>query len=311
MRKILLGLSLFGLASLLPARAVVLVYKPLPPSGLRLQAAKDITLQMNTTGLKTPPVKRSLLQTEIYQETVSDIDPDGTMSLIRQAETGQILLKTEANPAKSFSLPGTQSFFRLTNRGKILSLRTFLDPAGETPEALPPELDLSFMTLDLAALEVMLTHPPLPQGEVQINQSWSEIFRLPNFLGASVTPVTLTSRLLEITQYQGRDCAKIRTALEVPLHYQYSQFLADMQIPQTSRDNLKTQGCIIGRREWLFDLKRGCLIYAEGPLEISAQSNFYFFDEQNHTVNSRLNFTLKSYNKTQLLETTPPAPEIP
>jgi len=39
MRKILLNLSLFGLASLLPARAVVLAYKPLPPSGLRLQAA--------------------------------------------------------------------------------------------------------------------------------------------------------------------------------------------------------------------------------------------------------------------------------
>jgi hypothetical protein len=310
MRKIIILAGLLVVFPVLPARAVGLAYKRLPVDGIRFQETRAISLQLSTTGLKTPPVNRAQVQTEIYRETVPDAGPEGVMSLVRQTESSRVTPKPEPSPAQAYDLPGTQSFLRLTGRGKILSLRTFLNQTEMESGPLPADLDLSYLTLDLANLEAILAHPPLPGGEVQINQSWSEKIRLPNFLGAAVTPVTLTSRLLEITKYQGRDCAKIRTSLELLFYRQYPQILTEMQVPQGSLDNLKTQGRIIGRIEWLFDIKQGCMVYAEGPLEISAKSDFYFFDSQNHTVNSSLSFALKSYNKTQLLEAPPQTPEI-
>jgi hypothetical protein len=257
MVKLLMAIVLALSFSPLPAGAILLVYKPPSASGLRYQQTCDITLQLSTTAGPASPVDSRQTQNSIYRETAAATDPDGTLSLVRRMESGSLTLQPEPTPPVTYTLPKVQSFLRLTSRGRMLSAQTFLDPAGEGDSPPPAELDLSYLTLDLATLEILLSHIPFPEGPVQIDQVWSEKFRLPNFLGAAATPVALTSRLLEIGPYQGKKCAKIRTSFELPFYWQYPQMLDRLRIPQEARDNLTTQGNIVGRLEWWFDIEQG------------------------------------------------------
>jgi hypothetical protein len=313
MRKIILLGGVLLLAVFAgPARALVLSYKAPLSGGLRFQKTSDISLQLTTTGWPHAPLSRKEIQRAIYRETATDVSPDRVMSLTRQMVSGNVTASPEPAIPVAYSLPKTQSFIRLTGQGRVLSARTFWDNNMEDEESKPPppELDLSALALDLETLEAMLSHVPFPEGEVQPDQVWTNKFRLPDFLGGLNTPITLTTRLLGTTQYAGRECAKLRTAFEMPFIRQYPALLDLMQIPSDSRDNLTTQGRVAGRIEWLFDIKQGCLVAAEGPLEISAKSGFYFFDSQSHSVDSFLTMSYKSYNKTQLLEADNSTPAI-
>lgn len=238
----------------------------------------------------------------IYRETVTEVTPEGVIILIRSLESGKTSVRMSGQEnSTATDMPRTKTVIRMTPRGRILSART--GPAEPSAEGKPEATGMSpeLFGMDLGMLEAVLSHPPLPEGEVKPNDTWTEEVRLPGFMDSPTVTVTLNSRLLALAPYKGRDCAKIRTFFQIPLEMDLSQMMQQMPMAQGGSGDMQVTGKLSGAIEWQFDYKRGQLVYGEGPLEMVATTNFTV-TQQTGTTSGSAKLALKSNQKVTLLE---------
>jgi hypothetical protein len=97
----------------------------------------------------------------------------------------------------------------------------------------------------------------LPEGDVKVGDSWADTFGSSLPTGGPAVKVSIKSQLLEVTTFQGRQCAKIRTTFSGPLEAKGS----DMG-PFGSEG--ATTGRLQGDFIWQYDYENSVLAAAEG-----------------------------------------------
>jgi len=242
-------------------------------------------------------------QNAVYRETVADLTPGGAILLVRAMEAGKSTHQMPGQQEKiSQDMPKSKTLIKMTPLGNVLSARTsFPESASQESPSGPSQTDPRSLGLDMATLEAVFSHIPFPERDVKPNDTWKDEVRLPGFVGSQAVTITFTSRLLGLGPYKGRNCARIRTAFEIPLEMDLGQVMGRM-LPQGSSGEADTKGKIVGRLDWQFDYNRGHVVYAEGPMQMTANASFTYTDAEGKPIVGSVNFAMKANGKTWLIE---------
>jgi hypothetical protein len=243
------------------------------------------------------------VQSAVYRETVREVTPEGVIVLVRTLESGEIIERAEGQEETSKPLPKKETVIRMTPRGRILSARTsYLEGEDDGQQSgKAAAVGLEGMGLDLAALEAVFSYLPLPEEDVQPNDTWNDEVRLPGFLGEPTTTITFKSRLIALKRYRGRDCAKIHTTFEMPLDLDISRLLG-APLPPGVEAKFTFDGKIAGSIEWQFDYRQSKVVYAEGPVQMTVKSAFSFTGPKGQSASGGMNLAMKANAKTRLIE---------
>ncbi|MDH4179370.1 MAG: hypothetical protein OEV33_02585, partial [Armatimonadota bacterium] len=96
------------------------------------------------------------------------------------------------------------------------------------------------------------------EGDIEVGDSWSEKLKIPIAPAGSEIEVTVESRLLALTTFQGRKCAKIRASFEGPISLDLSDFGAPSEEAK-GRLEATFQGDML----WYYDYENSVDVYQE------------------------------------------------
>lgn len=260
---LLLALTL-GLASA-QANAVVLRYNLRPGDVARYRESVSTATQM-TLGTPAQGQQQEMKQTitATYKETVKSVSAD-RITLVRAREAGKISVSNGPQGQQQQNLPPVQVIIVMTPLGMVISANEY--PTNQKSPAAA--------NLDIAS-EAALSHLPLPKRDVKPGDSWSSQIKLRSFTGSSTpSSVTITSRLLAVAPFRGRNCAKIRSSYSVPINSPLS-LAAGAGSSSLGSGQAVAKGKLSGTIVWHFDYKTGQVISAEGPASGNVTSKLSF-----------------------------------
>jgi hypothetical protein len=102
-----------------------------------------------------------------------------------------------------------------------------------------------------------------PEGNVEVNDSWSDTVKIPSAPQGPEVTLTLKSQLLDLTTYQNRKCAKIRTSFEGPISVDLSALGVPSQEAKGSME-ATLQGDVIS----YYDYENSIEVYSEGTIAV-------------------------------------------
>ncbi|NIM06263.1 MAG: hypothetical protein GTO55_07765 [Armatimonadetes bacterium] len=287
------------------AEAVLLRYDLKKGDTARYKEMSAAAMRMSTSMMgQDNTMSGQQTYTVIYRETVTDVTPEGVISLVRTLESGKSTAKMSGMEEEmTEDMPKTETFIKMTNQGKILSARTSSpedQTDGDTSDV--SGVGMGSFGLDTAAMEAVFSHFPLPEEDVKPNDTWTDEVRMPGMLGGTAATVTFKSCLLAVDRFDDRDCAKIRTVFEIPLEMDPSEMMGDMLPQGTETDVMgEASGKIAGRIEWQFDYKRGCVVYAEGPVLATFDSSFSLGELEGQSLAMSTSMAMKANEKIWLI----------
>ena len=102
-----------------------------------------------------------------------------------------------------------------------------------------------------------------PEGDVDVNDTWSGKVNIPAAPGMPGIANVYTCTLLDLTSFQGRKCAKIRTAFNGPFQMDLS---GAPGLPQLL-ENI-TYATMQGDIVWYYDYENSVYVYGEGSISV-------------------------------------------
>ena len=213
---LVMGLWLASLC--LPAQAVVLRFKPKVNSIVKHKVTMSGRTEMTNEMLPEPMrMTMTMVMTsrqKILGQTkeglkVQTTSSDGKMTMNMEEMAG---MEGMGGGKQTMKVPDSKMVTIMDDRGRVQRLVSSDVPGagGQMP----------FSNETLASLGGMTG---LPEGDVKVNDTWSDQLNIP---GSGQTPeinLSVNSRLLELLTYKGRQCAKIRTSFKGPMTMDLSQ----------------------------------------------------------------------------------------
>jgi len=248
MRRIHVGLMLFAWLALgLPAHAVMLRYSP--------KVGETIKHKVSMAG-------RTSAVVEGMGETMR-MELSGAMQYTEKAlsETPDtVRVETRVTGGKFTMSVGGQSESQQAPKGKFVA---DMDRRGRLVKAIEADFGgksgaQDFMTGGTGSLSNLTTFAAFPEGDVKVGDTWSDEIKIPATQGGPEVNLSLTSRLLDLADFQGRKCAKIRTTFKGPMSF---------SAPAGSDDPGNTmEAALQGDLIWYYDYENSIYVSGEGSV---------------------------------------------
>ncbi len=100
-----------------------------------------------------------------------------------------------------------------------------------------------------------------PEGDIEVNDSWSEQLEIPTVPGGPEIGMTINSRLLALTTFQGHKCAKIRSSFEGPIKLD----LSELGTPTEGVEGTM-EATLQGDMLWYYDYENSVHVHYEGAV---------------------------------------------
>lgn len=207
----IVGVYLLSLA--LPAEAVVLRFKPKVNSIVTHKVTMSGQMEMSSEMLPEP-MRLQMTMTMTERQKVLGETPEGLKIQTTTSDAKMTMkgLKAAGNSRESQQIPDSTIVMIMDDRGRVKEIVSTDIPGAQG--------QMPFSNETLASLSGMTG---FPEGEVKVNETWRDEVELPGAAGMPEVNVTVNSRLLELLTYEGRKCAKIRSAFKGPLSCDLSQ----------------------------------------------------------------------------------------
>jgi hypothetical protein len=101
-----------------------------------------------------------------------------------------------------------------------------------------------------------------PERDLNPDDTWTDKLTIPVTPGSAEATITYTSKLLALTTFQDRKCAKIRTSFQGPLKFDPSAF----GIPASGSDESAVTATLQGDLVWYYDYEKSVDVYGEGTV---------------------------------------------
>jgi hypothetical protein len=255
-RRYLLHTSLLILLlAALPAGAVTLRYSL--SKGTEITYRVQIAAASRMTDPAGEKVEINTWIDQTFRLRVLEVSPEGEMEAEQEVISGRLKIASQGEE-KEGPLPTARRRFRISPLGRVVRA------AAEEPEEPSNAASASADSLDLADLPADIEFLvsgiflPLPEREVDRGDSWEEEFEVRSVASLPLlerlpekTRLKVKSRLLELKERDGRKSARIRTNYELPMY-----------------GERPLAGLMFGETEWYFDYEQGCVLAAEGILQV-------------------------------------------
>ncbi len=170
------------------------------------------------------------------------------------------ILTTKANgETHTHELPAARAVVDIDRRKRVVEV-------VETSFAGEPDLPELMAAGPKTWTNLFARFGVFPEGDVEVGASWSEELSVPVAPGGPEVEIAVASRLLALTTFQSRKCAKIRTSFEVPVSLDLSDFGAAAQEAEGGRLEAAFQGDVL----WYYDYENSVDVYQEASARMEA-----------------------------------------
>lgn len=239
------------LVACLPAHAVVLRYRPKVDEVIKHKLTMAGRMQASVEGMG------QLMQLEIsgsmdYAEKALSATEETTR--VETRLTGGAMTAKADGESQTQDVPTGYMVADIDRRGRVVKMIS-LEFGGEEamPETMGPGAETwTSMPAQFGAF---------PEGDISVNDSWSDELKIPTAPDGPEMTMNIESQLLALTTFQGRKCAKIRTAFEGPMNINLADFAGAGEGVEGTMDAM-----LQGNMLWYYDYENSVYVYGEGTV---------------------------------------------
>jgi hypothetical protein len=264
------------LTSCLPAHAIVLRYRP--KVGAQTKHKVTMAGRMETEmGAMGQPMRMEMNGSIDYTEKAVSETPDRVQ--VETRITGGTMTVKMGAESQSQELPTGHMVAEVDRKGRTLSVID-ADFAGMSPGVTGggPEFWPAWSTIAC-----------FPEKDIKENQTWSDTIKLPMPPGAPEITITFNSRLLALTTFHGRKCAKIRTAFKGPMTFDLSQLGAEAGDVAG-----KLEGTLQAQIVWYYDYENSIDVGSEGNVSMDMKMSISPPDMPAQEMTTKMRMNMKS-----------------
>ncbi len=251
LRRCAVGLAAWLVfAAVLPAHAIVLRYRPKVNEVAKhnISMAGGVRVSMEGMG---QVMEMELTGSLDYTEKVLS-ETDETTRVETRLLGGAMAVKVSGE-SHTQPVPTGRMVVDLDQRGRLVKIIEAEFESVATPKLMGPGAETwTSMPNQFGAF---------PEGDIEVNDSWSEQLKIPTALGGPEIGMTINSRLLALTTFQGRKCAKIRTSFEGPIKLN----LSELGTPTEGVEGTM-EATLQGDMLWYYDYENSVHVYYEGAV---------------------------------------------
>jgi len=237
------GLALcLWLTAALPAHAIVLRYAP----KVGVVTKHKVTLAGRTVAsMEGMPQTMGLEITGTTFYTVKALSETPDRVRLETAVTGGKVTMKIDDGSQTQDIPKAKTVVELDRRARVVEVIEADAGGGASPEDVMSAQNWANLS----------SFGALPEGDVKVGETWSEEAKIPTGADGPEITLNLTSRLLDLTTYQGRKCAKIRTSLKGPISFKTGD-----------SESQSIEAMLSGQIVWYYDYENSVDVGGQGTV---------------------------------------------
>jgi hypothetical protein len=236
----------------LPAHAIVLRYAPKVGEVHRyeVKAAGSFEMTMGAEGQNSPTQTTAEVQCE--QRALSQT---GDVTRLQTDLLGGKTTTKCDDQTQSGEAPSGKVVVEVDRRGRVAKVVEMVLDGKEVSQEQGPWAEFLSKWSQCCAL---------PEGDVEVGDTWADTFTNSLPAGGPRIKVSIKSQLLDVTTFQGRQCAKIRTTFSGPVELEGEDMGPFGSVGPTT-------GKLEGDLTWYYDYANSIFVGGEGSggLEMS------------------------------------------
>jgi hypothetical protein len=278
-RQYVLGLvACFLAAGSLPAQAIVLRYQPKVGEVTKHKASMAGRMETEMPGMDQTMHIEMTMSMDYSEKALSATDE--TTRLETRLLGGSATMKMNGE-SHTEDMPTGRMVADMDRRGRVARLVEADFGAPEFGEMMAPGGETFPNWSQFAAF---------PEGDVKVEDSWSDELQIPTGLGGPELKLTFTSRLLALTTFQDRRCAKIRSSFEGPMQFDMS----DMNLPGEQGAEGSMEATLQGDMLWYYDYENSVYVYGEGSVGMDMKMSMAMPEGAGGTMTTRMVMNIKT-----------------
>ncbi len=251
-RSCILGAALgFTVAACLPVHAIVLRYEPKVGTVTKYKASMAGRMHTSMAGMDEPMQMEMTTSMEYTEKVLAKTEKGTKVETKLVSGEGQVNFDGQS---QTIPIPTGRMVAELDARGRLIELI---------------ETDLG----DDAAMQQVMgvggenfpnwpQFGTFPEGDVEEGQSWTGKLSIPVPGGGTGMELTVKSRLLALTTFQDRKCAKVRSSFSGPMNLDMSA--AGLPAEEDVEGSMEAN--IEGDMLWYYDYENSIYVYGEGTV---------------------------------------------
>jgi hypothetical protein len=253
--------------SCLPAHAIVLRFTPKDGLVTKHNTTITGTTSMTMPGMEGGAMKMTMSGSVVTVEKVLSTTSD--TATVETKITGGKMTMNMQGEKQAIDIPEGRIVAEMDDRGRMVKMiENDMNFGGG--EMMGSPLDFN----DFAEFSAAF-----PDGDLQVKDTWAGTMQLPLQEGVQLN-ISANSRLLELATFQGRKCAKIRSAFKGPVSLDMSEQGQQMHMT----------GSLTGEFVTYYDYVNSVYVSSDGTITMTMKMSMD--DPEEGTVNMNMKMTM-------------------
>ncbi len=280
-RRCMMGVaSILALALCVPAHAIVLRYRPEVGSVQRHKASMAGRMESSMEGMGQTMRAEMTVELEYSEKALSQTGETTQMETELLGGKAEVKFNQQT---QTVDMPTGKMVADLDSRGRVVKL-VEADLPGEGSSD-------PFMGQGAESFPNWSQFSAFPEGDVSEGDSWSDTISVPTEPGGPEMEISFNSRLLALTTFQDRKCAKIHTTFSAPM---------DLDLAELSggEEGEEAEGAMTGALQgdllWYYDYEKSVYVYGEGTIGMDMTMSVQAPNMPGGTMTTKMLMNLKT-----------------
>jgi hypothetical protein len=271
--------ALLAVAVCVPAHAVVLRFRPKVDSVQKHKASMAGRMETTMEGMGQTMRAEMAIDMEYSEKVLSQTDDATRIETELLGGKGEITFNQQT---QTMDMPTAKMVADLDAQGRVVKLIEVDMPEGAMSEQLMGHGAESFPNWSQFSA--------FPEGDVNEGDAWSDTITIPTTPGGPEMEMTFQSKLIALTTFQSRKCAKIRTSFSAPMNLDLAELSAGDEDDAEGAMEATLQGDLL----WYYDYENSIYVYGEGTIGMDMKMEMQIPNAPGGMVTTKMVMNLKT-----------------
>ncbi len=279
-RHCLTGMAaLLVLAVCVPADAVVLRFRPKVGSVQRHKASMAGRMETTMEGIGQTMRAEMTIDMEYSEKVLSQTEEATRLETELLGGRSEVTFNQQT---QTMDVPTARMVADLDAQGRVIELIEADMPEGPMSEQL--------MGKGVESFPNWSRFSAFPEGDVKEGDSWSDTITIPTTPGGPELEMTFQSKLIALTTFQSRKCAKIRTSFSAPIDLDLAQLSLGEEQDAEGAMTATLQGDLL----WYYDYENSVYVYGEGTVGMDMKMSMQIPNAPGGMMTTKMVMNLKT-----------------
>lgn len=272
--------ALFTLFVCLPAEAVVLRYRPKVDSVQRHKATMAGRMETTIEGMGQTMRAEVSMDMEYSEKALSQTEK---ATRVETELLGGKILVTFNQQTQTMDMPTAKMVADMDSQGRVIELVESKVSDDQMSQQL-------LMGSGAESFPNWSQFSAFPEGDVKEGDEWSDTISLPTTPGGPEMEMTFQSKLIALTTFQSRKCAKMRTSFSAPINLDLAELSEGEDEDVGGAMTATLQGDLL----WYYDYENSTYVYGEGTVGMDMKMAIDMPNAPGGTATTKMVMNLKT-----------------